>query len=171
MLKMTFILVTIFFFTSVQGQVVNTGGGGPDVDGEVKKDDKLNAKVKKQMIEGITLESDQLMVEIKESWRGCYTTKLKAKDLIDLYAQLSIHAAGHVVKLRKKHTKDQSQENCEKPKVFECFLKDPLIQNHLHRLVTNESFHYYLGSKGIDKTESRQQLIRYYLELIKGIEN
>ena len=51
MLKMTFILVTIFFFTSVQGQVVNTGGGGPDVDGEVKKDDKLNAKVKKQMIE------------------------------------------------------------------------------------------------------------------------
>ena len=49
MLKMTFILVTIFFFTSVQGQVVNTGGGGPDVDGEVKKDDKLNAKVKKQM--------------------------------------------------------------------------------------------------------------------------
>jgi hypothetical protein len=171
MLKMTSILVTIFFFTSVQGQVVNTGGGGPDVDKEVKKDDQLNAKVKKQMIEGATKESDLLMGVIKESWRECYTTKLKAKDLIDLYAQLSIHTAGHPVKLRKKHTKDQSGENCEKPKVFECFLKDPVIQNHLYSLLTNESFHYYLESKGIDKAESRQQLIKYYLELIKGIEN
>lgn len=168
MLKQT-ILITILFITSVHAQVVNTGGGGPDGQRVAKKDEPLNQKLKEQMIDAVARENDKVMDEIRESWSECYTTKLKAKNLIDLYAQLTIHAAGHGPNVRKKHQKEYGGENCEKSKVFACFLKQQSLRNHIYSLITTSSFHYYLVSKGIDKLESREQLIKYYLELMEGI--
>ena len=168
--KSTFFL-TFFFITSIHAKVVNSGGGGPDAHGETKKKDKLNPNLKEQMIEKVTQKNAVLMDEIKNSWRECYVTKLMANNLIDLYAQLTIHNAGQGPKVRKKYVKEFGQEGCEKSKVFSCFLKNGDIQNHIYSMIQNESLHYYLESKGIDKSESREQLIKFYADLLKGIAN
>lgn len=171
MLQKFTVFLTFFFITSIHAQVVNSGGGGPDAHGETKKEENLNPKLKEQMIEKVAQENAVLMVEIKNSWRECYVTKLMAKNLIDLYAQLAINSAGQGPKVRKKYVKEFGQEGCEKSKVFSCFLKNGDIQNHIYSMIQNKSFHYYLESKGIDKSESRGQLIKFYADLLKGIES
>ena len=171
MLQKFTVFLTFFFITSIHAQVVNSGGGGPDAHGETKKEENLNPKLKEQMIEKVAQENAVLMVEIKNSWRECYVTKLMAKNLIDLYAQLTINSAGKGPKVRKKYVKEFGQEGCEKNKVFACFLKDGDIQNHIYSMIHNKSFHYYLERKGIDKSESREQLVKFYADLLKGIES
>jgi len=171
MFQKSTLFLAFFFITSIHAQVVNSGGGGPDAQGETKKEDNLNPNLKEQMIEKVAQENAVLMDEIKKSWRECYVTKLMAKNLIDLYAQLTIHNAGHGPKVRKKFVKEFGQEGCEKSKIFSCFLKNGDIQNHIYSMIQNKSFHYYLESKGIDKSESREQLIKFYKNLLKGNES
>ena len=168
MLKQLFLVMFISLTASAFAQGINTGGGGPDGRNQQKNEDDINAEVKQQMIRTIRKDNDELMEEIKSAWSDCYTIKLKANDLIDLYAQLVIYSTGHGPEVRKKYFKKYGDGNCEKSKVYECFFKQQSIQNHIYGLVTRESYHYYLESKGIDKLESRQQLIKYYIDLMKG---
>jgi len=167
MLKPIFLVVFIFLTASAYAQGVNTGGGGPDRHQEQKNEDDINGDLRLQMIKKISKDNDKLMEEIKTAWSDCYSTKLKANDLIDLYAQLVVYSTGHGPKVRKKYLKEYGDEKCEKSKVYECFLKQQSIKNHIYSLVTSKSYHYYLESKGIDKLESREQLMKYYIDLMK----
>lgn len=156
---------------SAEAQVVNGGGGGPETHGEVKKEETLNPNLRAKMVETIEKDIDYLMEKIKMSWRDCYKTKLKANNMIDLYAQLTILNAGQGPKVTKKYQNEYGGENCEKSKVFACFLRQQNIQSNIQRIITTSSFHYYLEDKGIDKLGSREQLIKFYQDLISGIDS
>lgn len=76
------------------------------------------------MIRTIRKDNDELMEEIKSAWSDCYTIKLKANDLIDLYAQLVIYSTGHGPEVRKNTLKNTVMGTVRNPKFMNVFLNN-----------------------------------------------
>ena len=168
MIKFSLLCVlAILFNTPLSAQVVNTGGGGPDLDkkGEQKKEGSENPHVKDQRIKQIESELKDWMKMAKDDWNKCYKSKFKANDLIELYAMMSLQKETRPPQLRKSQIEKYglaSDGSCEETNMFGCFFQDFDHNLKLYRILDQEGIHDYLKSRQIDKAESRNQFVNFY---------
>jgi hypothetical protein len=151
----------------LNAQVVNTGGGGPDGHYNKKRiaGSDENSKFKQQRIEKIRNSLNEWIKIAKEDWSSCYTKKLKADNIIEVYTQLSVMSEMKPPKLKKKAMDRMIQlggEECEEDIKFKCFFKNENNNNKLFNIINEPSMHDYLETMEIEKEQSRNEFIKFF---------
>jgi hypothetical protein len=62
----------------------------------------------------------------------------------------------------------KTKMDCEEDEVIKCLFNNDKHNGDLYKIISEKGFHQYLQKKGIDNEESRNQMINYFKEKIKG---
>ena len=139
-------------------QVVNSGGGGPEKDdkGNGPSGEHENPHLVEERMKTYEMNLKIWFVKAKKDWKTCSKKSLKAKDILELYTQLNFQ--------EQRKTK----MDCEEDEVIKCLFSNDKHNGDLYKIISEKGFHQYLQKKGIDNEESRNQMINYFKEKIKG---
>ncbi len=168
-----FLSLLLLLSVQLKAQVVNTGGGGPDGDYDKKRLDGSdeNSRFKQERIEKIKNSLSEWIKIAKQDWNNCYTKKLKADNIIEVYTQLSVMSEMKPPKLKKKAMERMIKsgvEECEEDTKFKCLFSNEDNNNKLYNIVNEPSMHDYLKSMEIEKEQSRNQFIKFFKKQIRG---